>query len=314
MTPAGFPLPIHNMDQSQNPASAVKPSAPRVVSDPRIHLCLPVYNKIDVPFVQCLMGMLSSTTVIGWWDFLPGDSLVNRARNNLASRFLNGVPSQTDDGEQVTLQFEWMLFLDTDLVFDRTAVPMLYEVALRRGPGIYCGAYPIKQLEPKVVFNNMPGAVPDAEGIVDVREAGTGFMLIHRSVFQQMAEKFKAEIEFIPDTGTHTEVPQLGYDFFSVGVYTDPILNRRRFLSEDWYFCQRWRALGGKILMHTRISCGHIGQFQYPANPQDLVEIADRLRPKLQAMEKKKPLSVKVGPPAEFKPVPEHQVAVAATD
>ena len=284
--------------------SAVKTAVP-VIKDPRICLSMPVYGKIDVPFVQCLMGMLSSSTVIQMWDFLPGDSLVNRARNNLAKRFLEGFPGQDKDGNPVTVQHDWMLFLDTDLIFRSEDVDRLYQLALKRGPGIYCGAYPIKQLKPKVVFNNMPNCTPDEEGIVEVREAGTGFMLIHRDVYEQMKVKFKDEIEYDVDMGVPTENPVISWDFFSVGVYYDPLLKRKRFLSEDWYFCQRWRAIGGKVLMHSKISCNHIGTFNYPGNPNDVMEAAEMYKKAAEFMAKnQKPQVVKVGPPEHFKPEP----------
>jgi hypothetical protein len=272
-----------------------------VLRDPRICLSMPVYGKIDVPFVQCLMGMLSSSTIVQMWDFLPGDSLVNRARNNLAKRFLQGFHGQDGAGNPVTVQHDWMLFLDTDLVFKADDVETLYNYGVKHGPGIYCGAYPIKQLRPKVVFNNMPNCVPDAEGIVEVREAGTGFMLIHRKVFETMQEKLKDQIEYSVDMGHATGPDEIAWDFFSVGVYDDKLLKRRRFLSEDWYFCQRWRELGGKVLMHTKISCNHIGTFNYPGNPQEVIEAADHYKKAFEMLaDQRKPKVVKVGPPEHF--------------
>jgi hypothetical protein len=284
-------------NKTDSAASAALP----VIRDPRICLSMPVYGKIDVPFVQCLMGMLASTTVIQMWDFLPGDSLVNRARNNLAKRFLEGFPGQDGAGNKVTVQHDWMLFLDTDLVFRSEDVERLYQYALKKGPGVYCGAYPIKQLKPKVVFNNMPNCVPDEEGIVEVREAGTGFMLIHREVFEKMKVQFKDKIEYDVDMGVPTETPVISWDFFPVGVYFDPLLKRKRFLSEDWYFCQLVRELGYKVLMHTKISCNHIGTFSYPGNPNEVMEAAEMYKKAAEFMAKQqKPQVVKVGPPEHF--------------
>jgi hypothetical protein len=282
-----------------------------VIRDPRICLSMPVYGKIDVPFVQCLMGMLSSSTTIQMWDFLPGDSLVNRARNNLAKRFLEGFPGQDGAGNKVTVKHDWMLFLDTDLVFKAEDVDRLYQLGLKKGPGVYCGAYPIKQLKPKVVFNNMPNCVPDADGIVEVREAGTGFMLIHRDVFEKMQRELKDEIEYDVDMGVPTEKPVVAWDFFEVGVYFDPLLKRKRFLSEDWFFCQRWRQLGGKVLMDTRISCNHIGVYSYPGNPNEVIEAGDFYKKSFEILKaQQKPKVVKVGPPEHYKKEPELVAAV----
>ena len=274
---------------------------------------MPVYGKIDVPFVQCLMGMLASSTIVQMWDFLPGDSLVNRARNNLAKRFLEGFPGQDGAGNAVTVKHDWMLFLDTDLVFRPEDVQKLYDLGMKTGPGIYAGTYPIKQLKPKVVFNNIGGCVPDAEGIVEVREAGTGFMLIHREVFERMEAKYGDEIRYAVDMGEPDKEPVYTCDFFSVGVKFDNDLKRKRFLSEDWYFCQRWRDMGGKILMHTRTSCNHIGVYSYPGDPMAVIEAADHYKSAFALMEKaKKPAVVKVGPPDKFEPKAAEPVAVPA--
>ena len=287
------------METKQTDTAA--PAALPVIRDSRICLAMPVYGKIDVPFVQCLMAMLSSSTLIQMWDFLPGDSLVNRARNNLAKRFLEGYAGQDGAGNKVTVKHDWLLFLDTDLVFRPEDVQRLYDLGVKRGPGVYAGTYPIKQLKPKVVFNNIPGCVPDAEGVVEVREAGTGFMLIHRNVFEQMQEKCRDEIEYVVDSGDPTQQQIISWDFFSVGVKTDKDLKRRRFLSEDWFFCQRWRDLGGKILMHTRTSCNHIGVYAYPGNPQEVIDAADHYKKAFEMMDQaRKPQVVKVGPPEHF--------------
>lgn len=296
----------------QNKTDSAANAALPVIRDPRICLAMPVYGKIDVPFVQCLMAMLSSSTLVQMWDFLPGDSLVNRARNNLAKRFIEGYPGQDGAGNPVIVKHDWLLFLDTDLVFRPEDVQRVYDLGMKKGPGIYAGTYPIKQLKPKVVFNNIGGQVPDEEGIVEVREAGTGFMLIHRNVFEQMMEKFKDEIEYVVDSGDPENPQIISWDFFSVGVRFDQDLKRKRFLSEDWYFCQRWRELGGKVLMHTRTSCNHIGVFNYPGDPNAIIEAADHYKKAFDMIEKaRKPQVVKVGPPEKFTPSPE-PVAVPA--
>ena len=245
-----------------------------VVKNPNICLCLPVYGKADVPFFQCLMATLSGTrNLIDHIDFLVGDSLVNRARNVLSHRFLEGYIGQNEKGEPVRVLHEWMLFLDTDLMFNPQSVVSLLELGRARGPGIYAGCYPIKQLKPKIVMNNLPGHLPGPDGTVEVREAGTGFMLIHREVFEQMREKYRDEIEYFVDNGDAKNT-KLGWDFFSVGVRFDKDLGRKRFLSEDWYFCQRWREMGGHIILQTKIQCQHIGTIAYPPPPDEIIEAA----------------------------------------
>ena len=37
----------------------------------------------------------------------------------------------------------------------------------------------------------------------------------------------------------------------------------KKYLSEDWSFCQRWKAIGGKIYADTSIVLRHIGKIPY---------------------------------------------------
>jgi len=278
-------------------ASDAEPAKARpVVRDERICLSLPVFSLLHVQFTQCLIELLSTSRNIGFVDFLPGDSLVNRARNNLAHRFVNGFPMNNEKGEPILAQFDWMMFIDTDLIFPAEAVERLYAYAKAHGPNIYAGAYPLKKLSPQVVFNGMPNCKPDKDGMLEVREAGTGFMLIHRDVFTKMREAFADEIRYEADVGEQKIERPIMYDYFTVGVRPDLILKYKRFLSEDWYFCQRWREIGGKVLMNTQISCGHIGQHVFPGNPQEIIEAANKIQGALQRMQKQaaQPVPVEV--------------------
>jgi predicted O-methyltransferase YrrM len=163
-----------------------------------------------------------------------GDSHPGRARNRAAAEFL-----RTD--------CDYLLFIDADIVFDKDDIDAL---AASDEP-ILCGVYPKKQ----------PGlalcAVAFEEGInvaenygkaVPVRRSGTGFMRIHRSVFERMKE-------VSPRYFNHGEEQ---WDFFQSGVLDG------EWLSEDWYFCDRARSLGFQIMLHLGIQTHHEGTAVYP--------------------------------------------------
>jgi hypothetical protein len=264
--------------------------APALRQDPRIFVAMPAYGgMIHAAFAESLLRSVAELRIdiggrprplIGHYGFINNDALVNRARNNFAAEFLRGIRTVDGKGAESLTQFEWLLFLDTDLVFAPADIERLFRVAQRSGPGIYAGGYALKRLQPGFVYNPQPGAVPDAEGVLEVREAGSGFMLIHREVFARMAERYRDEIAYETDRmdggGGGGE---LRHDFFTVGVRFDPAAGRKRFLSEDWYFCQRWLEMGGRIRLHTGIRCGHIGAVTNPVPAAELLAAADRLRP-----------------------------------
>jgi hypothetical protein len=244
---------------------------------PTIWIAMPAYGSIlQVNFVTSLISSLTSLQCIGDLQFFAGDSLVNRARNTLVSLFMAGRVKPVEINgkhEERLVKHDWLLFIDTDLVFNPGDIQRLYELAVKTGPGVYAGTYPLKTLRPKVVFNPLPGQTPNADGVVAVREAGTGFMMIHRDVFTKMRKAYP-ENDFIRDGGSGLPDGGMHHDWFEVGVKKDANGQNPRFLSEDWFFCQKWADMGGVTLMDTKICAHHIGQMVYPVNPQEIVEVA----------------------------------------
>jgi hypothetical protein len=39
------------------------------------------------------------------------------------------------------------------------------------------------------------------------------------------------------------------------------------YLSEDYAFCHRWRAIGGRIWLDTQCRLTHVGSFEFHGNP-----------------------------------------------
>lgn len=234
----------------------------------KIFLALPCYGSMmTCGFVRGLIPTWGSG-LIGQLDFMENDSLVSRARNSLAARFLRG-----DGGNGQ--KYNWLMFIDVDLHFSDKEVVRLYLQAQKwreanpegKWP-IFGGMYALKKVVPQFVFNALPDEKPDeVTKLIKVRETGTGFMLIHRSILETMAEE-------MPDIMFETDDQEAGdvherHDFFGVGPYTQAD-GRRRYLSEDYMFCQRWRDLGGDILADTGIQIRHQGSSTYPIHPAEL--------------------------------------------
>lgn len=234
----------------------------------KIVLALPCYGSMmTCGFVRGLLPTWQ-TGLIAQIDFLENDSLISRARNALASRFLRG---DSTNGEKC----EWLMFIDVDLHFDDRNVVRLFLQARKwreRNPDkkwpIFGGLYALKRTVPKFVFNALKGESTDeTTKLIRVRETGTGFMLIHRSILEEMVEKMP-EIAFETDDQEAGDI-HTRYDFFGVGPYVQED-GRRRYLSEDYMFCQRWRDLGGEILADTGIQIRHQGSTSYPLDPAEL--------------------------------------------
>jgi hypothetical protein len=202
---------------------------------PKVFIGLPVYGGYDPHFTGCLINLLMNPPVSVVMKSNVGDSLVSRARNNLVADFL-----KTDCTH--------LLFIDTDLIFSAEHVTRL----LGHNVPLVAGVYPKKQTELAWVFNPQPGEVEDENGLIKVKYAATGFMLIRRDLIQKMISEFP-EIEYDDDEGGGVK-----HDLFSVGVVN------RRYLSEDWYFCHGASLLGVDVLIDTRVVLKHVGKAIYP--------------------------------------------------
>ena len=213
---------------------------------PKIYVAIPVYGGLTYEFVTSLMHVQGNPPVPIAIKFLPGDSLVSRARNSLTAAFL-----QSDCTH--------LLFIDSDLEFSGEQIKRL----LDHNEDVVAGFYPKKkdgQLE--WVCNALDNS-PTASGLQEVRYMGTGFMLVKRAVFEQMIAKYGEQIAYAPDHAQET----MEWDLWPVGTYKFPN-GVTRYLSEDWYFCQRWLDLGGKVYGDTRIILRHVGHAKYPLQSQ----------------------------------------------
>ena len=218
-----------------------------VQSAPKIFLALPVYGGYDPHFVTSLLRFVTHQPRVADLIIRPciGDSLVARARNRLCAEFLATAATH-------------LLFMDTDLIFSPEHIAKLVSHA-QRGEPLVAGLYPKKQLELGWVCNVLDELQEVNEhGLVEVKYAGTGCLMIAREVLTAMIAKYPA-IEYDPDEG---DSPGVKWDFFATGVQA--FQERRRYLSEDWMFCQRAQESGFRVMMDTSVVLKHVGQFIYP--------------------------------------------------
>lgn len=210
----------------------------------KLFLALPVYGGYNAHFVTCLLELVRRPPCDLMVRPLVGDSLVARARNNLAKQFL-----QSDCTH--------LLFLDTDLLF---SVEHIRRLISHPACPIVCGLYPKKQRDLAWVCNVIPGEEPTETGLQKVKYAGTGCMLIERRVFEEMIGAFGTAITYQPDAGEEGEA----WDFFATGPRPDAVTGAIRYHSEDWGFCQRAASLGIPIWMDTEVVLKHVGEIAFP--------------------------------------------------
>jgi len=179
-----------------------------------------------------------------------GDSPnVGRARNAISRKFLAG-------------DFTDLLFIDSDIIFKTEDI---YRI-LSHDEDIVGGVYFKKQEGIACpVINSVPGAKVRDDFLVQVAYLGTGFLRIRRNVFERMIEKWGEEIWYNLDG---QEKPVREYNFWNLGMKEYGPGNRR-WLSEDWWFCQRCAELGIPVWADRKIPLKHSGNIVFPLTYQE---------------------------------------------
>ena len=192
-----------------------------------------------------------------------GDSLVTRARDMCVAEFL-ARPEMTH-----------LLFLDCDLRFRAQDVTAMVRADL----DIVAGAYPKKQDEVSFVWNPFgPDNIPYKDGFVVAKDAGTGFLLVKRHVFEVLRTQTKrlywwnlpgvVRSEENRPEGTKRALVHRNYfseefepitDEFDDGA-EEPVLNR---LSEDYAFCRKAQAAGLSVHVYADADLGHYGTKEF---------------------------------------------------
>lgn len=184
-----------------------------------------------------------------------GSSLIPHARNSLVDMFLQS-------------RCQKMLFMDADQGYTKEAVMHLYNSEKKIIAGIVPHKrFPInlnfeplekdrfffKDLSNKGVdeFKVFAGARCDQKGEVEVNRAGTGFMMIDRSVFELMKDKVEDYQAFDNNTDiTHRE-------YFLMGA-----LNKK-YRGEDWRFGELAKELGIPIYINANSTATHRGAYTF---------------------------------------------------
>jgi hypothetical protein len=205
---------------------------------------------------------------------IGNESLIQRARNGIVAKFLSD--------EAAT----HLMFIDADITFNWVSVVKL----LISGKEFSGGCYPKKcfnwdkikhqigknpgmkdeELMAKsldYVFNPIyhkqgenQVVIRVENGMAQVKDIGTGFMMIAKSVIRKMIAKY-------PETKYRNNVAGYGNAAMNDCFYTlfdcciDPV--SKVYLSEDYLFCKRWIDMGGELWLDLNTNLNHTGIIDY---------------------------------------------------
>lgn len=197
---------------------------------------------------------------------LGNDALITRGRSAIVAKFLDSAATH-------------LLFVDADISFHPEQVLRL----LSFDKDFVAALYPAKIIDweqLKQHAGNTPEAL-DEVGLAYVGDvckgtelksengfstgiyAGTGFQLIKRDVFLRMQKAY-------PETkykGLHA-YPRPTHPSENLFALFDCMIDPETsvYLSEDYAFCRRWRAIGGEIWLDLQSRLTHTGSYSFRGN------------------------------------------------
>jgi hypothetical protein len=211
------------------------------------------------------------------FSYVFNESLIPRARNHLVDEFL-----RTDATH--------LLFVDADVRFepfdalvllglDKEVVGAPYPKKGLRWDAVKKAVLAHPEIDPRELervagdyaFNPLPGRdrLPLGEP-VEVMEAGTGFLLIARGVFEKLAaahptRRYHPDV-LTADAGDRVDPSRWVHAHFDTTIDAPGSLvgeGTDRYLSEDYTFCRLWRKLGGAIWLCPWMELDHLGTHRY---------------------------------------------------
>jgi hypothetical protein len=259
----------------------------------KLFIATPMYggncNGLYMKACLDLQGLCQQYGMEVRFSFLFNESLITRARNYLVDEFLRS-------------GYSHLLFIDSDILFNPQDVLAL----LALDKDVIGGPYPKKSINWKNVFAGAKRILSDPnfdaskfnpgelEGLVgdyvfnpvpgttqfkvteplEVMEIGTGFMMVKRAVFDRFREEYP-HLNYKPD-----HVGQANFDGTRyIHAYFDTVIDpdSHRYLSEDYMFCQYWRAIGGQIWLCPWMKTQHVGTYAFTGDMNSIAALTGNL-------------------------------------
>jgi len=213
-----------------------------------------------------MIGTFMREGVNTQFSFMFNESLITRARNALTHQFLKTESTH-------------LMFIDADIRFNPEDILRM----LKADKDIICGIYPKKEINWQTVNQAMNNGV-DKEQLkyhtgsfvvnlvgyehevtvpvnepVEIFNGGTGFMLIKRKVFEDLADKVPSYRNDVGDLSGQMQTAEQIKEYFATSI--EPETNR--LLSEDYHFCRLWRLNGGQVWAAPWAHLGHMGSYLF---------------------------------------------------
>ena len=224
----------------------------------KVYIGSAVWRTVEVAHMAALVPLLRRPGYV----YRPqvGDALIDRARGISATWFLE----KSDCDIHLSIDSDIVGFTpeDTERMCE---LAMTYDIV----GGVYVCRTQDETHPASFYLDGEPVIHAFDHTPVEVKYLATGFMAVHRRVFEKLAET--TPISALKDKNHF-------YTFYQPMLYEDDDIGQTIELSEDWAFCQRAKDAGFKCYIDPAIRLGHIGSYTFTledmlrerTNPQPL--------------------------------------------
>jgi len=256
------------------------------ISEPKykIFVATPVHSECSIHYTQALLKFQKQcmmNNIMVSFSLLKS-SLVTQGRNLCVANFLKDPTNYTH-----------LLFIDSDidfkfdtimkmLKFDREVIATPYPMKHIHWDQIWDRVQKgkIKNIEelkraghafPIKLDNQKGKEIPVVDGVIEVSHAPTGCMLIKKQVFDKMIKAYPNDkIEQATIVNGIALIDEYNYNFFD--TIHDP--ETKKYYGEDFGFCKKWTAIGGKCYCYVSDDITHVGEYQYNGKLMDNLDIS----------------------------------------
>lgn len=213
----------------------------------RVLISIPTHDaKISVPTCQSLIhgiAVASRDHAINI-SFTSGNSIIARARCLMLAEFMAKV------------QYDTLFMIDADIGFQPDALKRLIELPEEVVAGVYpyrsddrAGKFPVRwEAQGDVLVTN-------ESGLIEARGVPGGFLRIKRTAIDKLIAAHPERLVYDPEAE--------GGSYYA--LFSNEAINGG-FMGEDFYFCNLWRNIGGKVWVDPNISFEHMGVKSWRGN------------------------------------------------
>lgn len=207
----------------------------------RLMIATPFYEVRGwAPYIESLVKSTAALAIANIefvYVQLSGDSYVWRARDQIAQTFLDSDCSE-------------LIFIDSDEGWDLEGFLRLVKADV----DIVGGAYPVKnnwEHYGVTIYTDEESNTPKVreDGLIYADKVPTGFMKIHRRVFEKLKESYPDNWYWHAHEGTLRRI----WNHFG------HMMEDHMIYGEDISFCRRWQKTGGELFVEPRIKMSHMG-------------------------------------------------------